>query len=109
MRALLIPLLVAAAAAAATAHAAPAATARGKAVPSASSGAAAPEASQGMVVTGDQEAPLVLYILPWQTPRLGNPPEADLPPLLPKVLDSERNVLDDPFNRPEPAAFRPSR
>ena len=62
-----------------------------------------------MVVTGDQEAPLVLYILPWQPPRLGSPPDVDTPPLLPKVLDSERSILDDPINRPEPAAFRPVR
>lgn len=105
MRSLSIMMIVAAgiAGAADVAPAAPAATAGGKAVLPA---AATPEASQGMVVTGDQEAPLVLYILPWQPPRLGSLPEVDAPPLLPKVLDSERSVLDDPLNRPEPAAFR---
>ena len=103
-RALLIPVLLAGVVA--TGQAAPAASARGKPVAATPS---APDASQGMVVTGDQEAPLVLYILPWQSPRLGALPDVDSPPLLPKVLDSERSVLEDPLNRPEPAAFRPSR
>lgn len=105
MRALYIFMLCLAAAMMAT-TAAHAATSQGSSVPVA---AAAPEASQGMVVTGDQEAPLVLYILPWQPLRPGTPPGVDLPLLLPKVLDSERSVLDEPLNRPEPAAFRPSR
>lgn len=104
----LMLVIAAMAVAAATAQAAPAAaapaTVRGN-PPSPTP----QDASQGMVVTGDQEAPLVLYILPWQPPRLGGLPDVETPPLLPKVLDSERSVLDDPLNRPEPAAFRPSR
>ena len=105
MRRLLMPMLmvgiVATVQAATTAQATPP---RGAPTPP-----SAPEATQGMVVTGDQEAPLVLYILPWQPPRLGGLPEVDAPQLLPKVLDSERSVLEDPLNRPEPAALRPSR
>lgn len=104
IRTLLISLFLANAITAA--HAAAAAPARGAPAPAAAS---SPEATQGMVVTGDQEAPLVLYILPWQPPRLGGLPAVDSPPLLPKVLDSERSVLDDPLNRSEPAALRPSR
>lgn len=107
MRTLFMPLLLASVVA--TAQAATttqSATARGKPVPAAGPIA---DPSQGMVVTGDQEAPLVLYILPWQPPRLGALPEVDALQLLPKALDSERSVLEDSLNRSEPAALRPSR
>lgn len=57
------------------------------------------EGEQGMVIRGDQEAPLVLYIVPWQEPGAHALPEAPLPPLLPKVLDRERSLIDDPANR----------
>lgn len=57
-------------------------------------GAAAP----GMVITGDREAPLVLYIVPWQEPRT-EAPEVVLQPLLPKVLDQLRSLADDPLNQ----------
>lgn len=54
---------------------------------------------QGMVIRGDQEAPLVLYIVPWQEPKALelSPP---LIPLLPQVFDGERSLIDDPVNRP---------
>lgn len=79
------------------------------ATPAATPPAAPPEAAAGMVITGDQEAPLVLYIVPWQSPRLGAAPEVDTPPLMPRVLDHELGILDDPLNRAEPVAAKSSR
>lgn len=58
------------------------------------------ESGQGMVLRGDQEAPLVLYIVPWQDPKPVPAPEAPQVPLLPKVFDHQRSLLDDPVNRP---------
>lgn len=71
--------------------------------------AAPADAAAGMVITGDQEAPLVLYIVPWQSPRLGSAPDVETPPLLPRVLDHELGILDEPLNRAEPAAAKSSR
>lgn len=109
----LFHLITCAALAGASVHAATAATAPGRPpasqAPAATPPGAPSEAAQGMVVTGDQEAPLVLYILPWQPARLGEAPAVDAQPLLPRVLDSERSVLDGPLNRPEPAAIRSPR
>ena len=55
--------------------------------------------SSGMVIRGDQEAPLVLYIVPWKEPGLPKMPEAYMEPLLPKVLDYDRSLVDDPLNQ----------
>jgi len=55
-------------------------------------------AAPGMVITGDREAPLVLYIVPWQEPRTAAP-EVVLQPLLPKVLDQSRSLADDPLHQ----------
>lgn len=55
-------------------------------------------ADQGMVIRGDQEAPLVLYIVPWQEPKAMELP-APLVPLLPQVFDRERSLIDDPVHR----------
>lgn len=55
-------------------------------------------AAPGMVITGDREAPLVLYIVPWQEPRMAAP-EVVQQPLLPKVLDQSRSPADDPLNQ----------
>jgi hypothetical protein len=46
-----------------------------------------------MLIKGDQEAPMVLYIVPWQEPRVPEVPEADLQPVLPKVLDDDFGIL----------------
>lgn len=64
---------------------------------------AAPKTDAGMVVTGDQEAPLVLTIVPWQEPRQLPPPPVQLAPIIPLVLDHERGLADDPLSRPLPA------
>ena len=56
-------------------------------------------AGQGMIIRGDQEAPLVLYIVPWQEAKSGAASEVSLIPLLPKVLDHERSIVDDPAYR----------
>lgn len=64
----------------------------------ASNSARTASADQGMVIRGDQEAPLVLYIVPWQEPKaLELPPP--LIPLLPQVFDGERSLADDPAHR----------
>jgi hypothetical protein len=47
----------------------------------------------GTLIKGDQEAPLVLYVVPWQEPRVPEVPEADLQPVLPKVLDDDYGIL----------------
>ena len=62
--------------------------------------APAPEA--GMVITGDKEAPLVLYIVPWQEPASAAPPAVDVLPLLPQVLDDLRSVADRPADADRP-------
>ena len=54
----------------------------------------------GMVITGDREAPLVLSIIPWVEPKPVAPPVIPLPALLPKVIDYNRPLLDEPDNRP---------
>lgn len=59
----------------------------------------APQNDLGMVIRGDQEAPLVLYIVPWQESRVTALPEAPLVPLLPRVLDHDRSLIDDPAQR----------
>ena len=61
----------------------------------------------GMVITGDREAPLVLYIVPWQEPKASLPPDVPMQTLLPNVIDYNRSLIDDPVNRslpPKPAA-----
>lgn len=47
----------------------------------------------GMQIKGDHEAPLVLYIVPWQEPSVPDVPEADLQPVLPNVLDDDFGIL----------------
>lgn len=47
----------------------------------------------GMVITGDQEAPLVLFVVPWHEPQVPEVPDADLQPVLPKVLDDDFGIL----------------
>lgn len=58
--------------------------------------------SPGMVITGDREAPLVLYIVPWQEPKALPPPAALMQTLLPNVIDYNRSLIEDPLNRSEP-------
>jgi hypothetical protein len=53
----------------------------------------------GMVIRGDQEAPLVLYIVPWQDSRMASIPEAPLLPLPPRVHDHDRSLVNDPAMR----------
>lgn len=62
-----------------------------------------PKTDAGMVVTGDQEAPLVLTIVPWQEPKQLPPPPVSVAPIVPVVLDHERGVAEDPLSRPLPA------
>jgi hypothetical protein len=62
--------------------------------------AAASASQPGMVIKGDQEAPLVLYIVPWQEPKLPPVPETTRQALIPQVLDDNRSLADDPVNRP---------
>lgn len=63
----------------------------------------------GMVITGDREAPLVLYIVPWQEPKPVVPPQMPGQELMPPVVDHLRSVLDEPENRPPgPAAKAPA-
>lgn len=59
----------------------------------------------GMVITGDREAPLVLYIVPWQEPALPPLPTVPLRPLVPQVLDEDyaRLPATAPANRPAEA------
>lgn len=61
-------------------------------------------AEQGMVIRGDQEAPLVLYIVPWQEGAVQQLPEAPRYPLIPVALDHERSLVSDPAERPVGAA-----
>ena len=77
----------------------PASPAPAAAVARPASPAGAASGDQGMVIKGDQEAPLVLYIVPWQEPKVQVLPEAPLQALLPVVLDSDRSLVDDPINR----------
>lgn len=66
------------------------------------------EGAAGMVITGDREAPLVLYIVPWQEPKPVPPPPPPLQSLLPAVVDRpDGGVLDDPKNRAAGAAPGP--
>jgi hypothetical protein len=53
----------------------------------------------GMVIRGDQEAPLVLYIVPWQESRMAGIPDLPLLPLPPRVHDHDRSLADDPAMR----------
>lgn len=65
------------------------------------------EQQPGMVITGDQEAPLVMYIVPWKDSDVPDPPDVLRQPLLPPVLDYNRSLIDDPLNRsvgPRPRA-----
>ncbi|RRJ84271.1 hypothetical protein [Aestuariirhabdus litorea] len=57
---------------------------------------AASAPSQGMEVTGDQELPKVLYIVPWKVPQPAriNPPELDSP------LDRPATPCDLGLNSP---------
>ena len=52
-----------------------------------------------MVVRGDQEAPLVMFVVPWQEPKTPAMPGASMLVLWPKVLDHERSFVDEPVNR----------
>lgn len=61
--------------------------------------AAVRQGEQGTVVRGDQEAPLVLFIVPWQEPKTLEVPPPQPIPLLPKVFDHDRSLVDDPVNR----------
>jgi hypothetical protein len=54
----------------------------------------------GMVITGDQEAPQVLTIVPWQEPRRVDPAPLPALPALPTVLDHERTLAEEPLSRP---------
>ena len=54
----------------------------------------------GMVITGDREAPLVLSIIPWVEPKPVTPPVIPLQALLPKVIDYNRPLLEEPDNQP---------
>lgn len=64
----------------------------------------------GMVITGDREAPLVLYIVPWQEPKPVQAPQPPLQPLLPAAVDRpDGGVLDDPRNRAPGTAAPESR
>ena len=51
---------------------------------------------QRMVVTGDREAPLVLYIVPWQDPKPLSLPDVEFPSVIPKVFDGQ---IDPPPER----------
>lgn len=66
--------------------------------PAPSNTARTASADQGMVIRGDQEAPLVLYIVPWQEPKVLELPPP-LIPLLPQVFEGERSIADDPAHR----------
>ncbi len=57
-----------------------------------------------MVIRGDPEAPLVLYIVPWQEGAAQKLPDAPRFPLLPTALDSDRSLVSDPAQRPVGAA-----
>lgn len=63
------------------------------AIAAAASEVRAPAYQPGMIIKGDQEAPLVLYVVPWQDPRVPEVPEADLQPVLPRVLDDDLGIL----------------
>jgi len=56
----------------------------------------------GMVISGDREGPLGLYLAPWQEP-VAQLPEALLQTRLPKVIDDSFGLADDPVNRQFPA------
>lgn len=58
------------------------------------------QSDQGMVIRGDQEAPLVLYIVPWQEGAVQKLPDAPRYPLIPVALDHERSLISDPAERP---------
>ncbi len=63
------------------------------------------DGAAGMVVTGDQEAPLVLYIVPWQEQATRQQlPEAPTVQLVPQVLDHERSLADEPLSKALPAS-----
>jgi hypothetical protein len=53
----------------------------------------------GMIIKGDQEAPLVLFIVPWQEPKPPAAPAVLQQSLLPPVLDDNRSLVDNPVNR----------
>lgn len=62
-----------------------------------------------MLVTGDREAPLVLSIVPWAEPTSAAPPDVPLHPLIPKVIDYNRRLSDEPASgsvAPESAGKR---
>lgn len=78
----------------------------------------------GMVVTGEQEAPQVLFVIPWQEPRPKPPPRVDAaagespaasvatpaasvlpeapPAELPPVVDFLRGIDQEPLSKPLP-------
>lgn len=58
-----------------------------------------PTPTASMTITGDREAPLVLSIIPWADPKAIVPPDVPLQVLLPKVIDYNRSLLDEPINR----------
>lgn len=55
--------------------------------------------TQGMVIAGDREAPLVLYVVPWQEPKPVPPRAAERSALIP-------NVYEDLAERQDPWARR---
>lgn len=57
--------------------------------------AAVPGPTERMVVTGDREAPLVLYIVPWQDPKPLRVPDVDMPPVIPRVFDTDIETASD--------------
>lgn len=67
------------------------------------------QGDEGTVIRGDQEAPLVLYIVPWQDPKPQPLPEAPLIPLLLKAYDHDRSLIDDPANQSLDAVPPPGR
>lgn len=52
-----------------------------------------------MTVSGDQEAPLVLYIVPWQPPKPVTLPTVSREALIPRVVDHEHGLAQDPTGR----------
>ena len=47
------------------------------------------------VIRSDQEAPLVLFVLPWEESTIGTRPPAPMSDLLPVAVDNERTLAED--------------
>ena len=52
-------------------------------------------ATAGIVITGDQEAPLVLFVLPWEDSAVSLPPPAPMSDLIPDAVDHDRTLLQE--------------